>query len=236
MKKFLIGLLVFIAVSAASYADSVYLLEKDAPNQQKIMKIGFRILNANQIENRMTFFYSTQNEVNAAAYARNKTIVVYKGLLPFIDDENEIAAVLCHEVAHGLDFFAGYWRRVAMNFNPKKYERKADLKGVDLMVNAGYNPVAMIVVLNKICAEPSYFENSGSHPAGSERLAAVYEYIYSKYPAYLADNDYKNNLYYQNFLLTSKAAREEIRKKYNPQSIVPVNNKKPDSAASEQDK
>ena len=234
MKKFLIGLFVFIAASSACFADSVYLLEKDAPNQQKVMKIGFRILNANQIENRMTFFYSTQNEVNAAAYARSKTIVVYKGLLPFIDDENEIAAVICHEIAHGLDYFAGYWRRVAMGFNPKKYERKADLKGVDLMVNAGYNPVAMIVVLNKICEEPSYFENGGSHPAGSERLSAVYEYIYSKYPAYLADNDYKNNLYYQNFLLTSKAAREKIRQKYNP--VVPVNNKKSDSDKSEQDK
>ena len=94
------------------------------------------------------------------------------------------------------------------------------------MVNAGYNPVAMIVVLNKICDEPSYFENGGTHPAGSERLAAVYEYIYAKYPAYLADNDYKNNLYYQNFLLTSKAAREQIRKKYNQSAVVPVSNKK----------
>ena len=226
MKKFLIGLIVFIAASTACFADNVYILEKDAPNQQRVMKIGYRVLNANQIENRMTFLYSNKNVVNAAAYARSKTIVIYKGLLPFIDDDNEIAAIICHEVAHGLDYFAGYWRRVAMDFLPKKYERKADLKGVDLMVNAGYNPVAMIVVLNKICDEPSYFENGGTHPAGSERLAAVYEYIYAKYPAYLADNDYKNNLYYQNFLLTSKAAREQIRKKYNQSAVVPVSNKK----------
>ena len=226
MKKFLIGLIVFIAASTACFADNVYILEKDAPNQQRVMKIGYRVLNANQIENRMTFLYSNKNVVNAAAHARSKTIVIYKGLLPFIDDDNEIAAIICHEVAHGLDYFAGYWRRVAMDFLPKKYERKADLKGVDLMVNAGYNPVAMIVVLNKICDEPSYFENGGTHPAGSERLAAVYEYIYAKYPAYLADNDYKNNLYYQNFLLTSKAAREQIRKKYNQSAVVPVSNKK----------
>ena len=226
MKKFLIGLIVFIAASTACFADNVYILEKDAPNQQRVMKIGYRVLNANQIENRMTFLYSNKNVVNAAAYARSKTIVIYKGLLPFIDDDNEIAAIICHEVAHGLDYFAGYWRRVAMDFLPKKYERKADLKGVDLMVNAGYHPVAMIVVLNKICDEPSYFENGGTHPAGSERLAAVYEYIYAKYPAYLADNDYKNNLYYQNFLLTSKAAREQIRKKYNQSAVVPVSNKK----------
>ena len=226
MKKFLIGLIVFIAASTACFADNVYILEKDAPNQQRVMKIGYRVLNANQIENRMTFLYSNKNVVNAAAYATSKTIVIYKGLLPFIDDDNEIAAIICHEVAHGLDYFAGYWRRVAMDFLPKKYERKADLKGVDLMVNAGYNPVAMIVVLNKICDEPSYFENGGTHPAGSERLAAVYEYIYAKYPAYLADNDYKNNLYYQNFLLTSKAAREQIRKKYNQSAVVPVSNKK----------
>ena len=226
MKKFLISLVVFLAASGACLADNVYILEKEAPNQQRVMKIGYRVLNANQIENRMTFYYSNQNVVNAIAIARDKTIIIYKGLLPFIDDENEIAAIICHEIAHGLDFFGGYWRRLAMGFNPKKYERKADLKGVDLMVNAGYNPVAMIVVLNKICDEPSYFENNATHPAGSDRLSAVYEYIYAKYPAYLADNDYKNNLYYQNFLLTSKAAREQIRRKYNPDSVVPVNNKK----------
>lgn len=74
MKKFLIGLMVFFAASTACFADNVYILEKDAPNQQRVMKIGYRVLNANQIENRMTFLYSNKNVVNAAAYARSKTI------------------------------------------------------------------------------------------------------------------------------------------------------------------
>lgn len=225
MKKFLIGLVILFAASTTCFADEVYVLEKVAQNQQKVMKIGFRILNANQIENRMTFFYSSDKVVNAYAHSQTKTVSVCKGLLPFMDDENELAAIISHEIAHGVDFYGGFWRRVAMGFNPKKYERKADLKGVDLMVNAGYNPVAMIIVLNKICSEPSFWESSSTHPAGTERLAAVYEYIYSKYPAYLADNDYKNNLYYQNFLLTSKAARERIRQKYSPSAVVPVSNK-----------
>ena len=45
-------------------------------------------------------------------------------------------------------------------------------------------------------------------------MLTIYSYIYSKYPEYLVDNDYKNNLYYQNFLLTTKKQRAGIRERY----------------------
>ena len=83
----------------------------------------------------------------------------------------------------------------------------------------------MIITLNKICEEPNWFEISSTHPGGSERLTAIYEYIYTKYPAYLIDNEYKNNLYYQNFLLTSKKERQRIQKKYNESNVKAVNKK-----------
>jgi hypothetical protein len=50
----------------------------------------------------------------------------------------------------------------------------------------------------------------------------MYERIYEKYPAYLVQNDYRENIYYQNFLLTSKEAREKIRKEHE----INVSNKK----------
>lgn len=225
MKKFFVCLMVLFITASACFADELR-LDRETQYQKKIMAIGFRILNANQIEQRMTFYYSPNKNVNAVTYLTSKQIAIFKGILPFLDSDDEIAAILCHEISHGIDAHKGLWRRLTMTMAPKSYELKADKRGIDLMVNAGYNPVAMIVVLNKIAEEPNWFETSSSHPNGSERLAALYEYIYTKYPAYLIDNDYKNNLYYQNFLLTSKDARKTIKEKYQKQSIKPVNNKK----------
>lgn len=229
MKKIvLFALLISMGVNTAFAGSDQLVIEREGKYQKQVMQIGFRILNANQIENRMVFYYNNSKNVNAVCYSV-KRIDVYKGLLPFLDSDDELAGIMSHEIAHGLDFSDGYLRRWGMTLKPKKYEEKADKRAVDLMVNAGYNPVALIVALNKITSEPAWFEASSSHPVGSERLVYIYEYIYSKYPAYLADNDYKNNLYYQNFLLNSKKQREFIRQKYAEKSTVPVTNKKKNS-------
>lgn len=225
MKKVILCFIALMLTVSACFADELR-LDKETQYQKKVMQIGFRILNANQIDKRMTFYYSPTKNVNAVTYLSSKQIQVYKGILPFMDSDDELAAIISHEIAHGMDAHKGLWRRITMGCSPKSYEFKADKKGVDLMVNAGYNPIAMIVVLNKISNEPNWFERSSTHPGGSERLVTLYDYIYIKYPEYLIDNDYKNNLYYQNFLLTTKLQRKYIRDKYNLKNSVPVNNKK----------
>ena len=68
-----------------------------------------------------------------------------------------------------------------MSFNSKKYEYKADLKSVDYMVKAGYNPIYAITVGNKIFDEPLWdWGIVYSHPKGSKRLLEMYKYIYKK--------------------------------------------------------
>lgn len=215
MKKICLVLLLILSMSNLSaFADDLH-LEKETKYQKKIMETGFKILNANRIDKRVTFSYNNNKAVNAAAFSSSKNVVVFKGILPYFDDDNELAAILSHEISHSLEFHkGGYFKAIAMSFATKKYEQKADIEGVDIMVNAGYNPVAMIIVLNKICEEPKGLDRfMSSHPNGAKRLAYIYEYIYKKYPGYLVDNDYKTNLYYQNFLLTSKEDREKIREK-----------------------
>ena len=100
---------------------------------------------------------------------------------------------------------------------PKKYEYKADKRAVDYMVAAGYNPVAMIIVMNKTFPQTRY-DWCSTHPLTSRRMMQVYEYIYKKYPEYLAKNEYKNNIYYQNFLLTSKNNRAKFQRKIETKS------------------
>lgn len=49
-------------------------------------------------------------------------------------------------------------------------------------------------------------------------MMEVYEYIYKKYPEYLVNNPYKENPFYQNFLLTSKENREKFQQKVKSNS------------------
>ena len=223
MKKIILSLIAFVMTFSMCFADELR-LDKETKYQKQVMQIGFRILNANQIEKRMTFYYDNNKNVNAVTYMTSKSIHVYKGILPFMDSEDEIAAIISHEIAHGIEAHRGLWRRIIMSSCTKSFEFQADQKAVDLMVNAGYNPVALIIILNKISPEQNWFERSSSHPEGSRRMLALYDYIYGKYPEYLIDNAYKNNFYYKNFLITTKSERKKIRENYTP--VKPVNNKK----------
>lgn len=228
MKKFIVVLVAFFAFAISvcdSNADELR-IERESQYQIRVMEVGFKILNANQINKRVTFYYAPTKTVNAVAYASTKQVQIYKGLLPFVANDDELAGIISHEIAHCVDYHSGYGRRFSMAYAGKKFEIKADKTAIDYMVNAGYNPVAYIAVMNKISGEPNWFERSSSHPSGTERLNYMYEYIYSKYPEYLVDNEYKNNLYYQNFLLTSKDFRKMVKKKYEKLETMPVNNKK----------
>jgi predicted Zn-dependent protease len=212
MKKVFLSFIVLLLFTSSCFAQDVD-LTKSGQYQKKVMEIGFKILNANRIEKRVVFNYQTSRTVNAYAFSLDHSVTILGGIIPYLDDDDEIAGIISHEIGHNVDYYAGYFRRLAMTFLPKKYEEKADKAAVDYMVKAGYNPLAMITALNKIAGEYSRWCSS-SHPVTSKRLAYMYEYIYEKYPAYLVQNDYRENIYYQNFLLTSKKDREKIRQKH----------------------
>lgn len=134
--------------------------------------------------------------------------------MDFMESEEELAAILSHEISHSVDCYQGAMRGFFCTFkyafNPQRHELKADKRAVDYMVNAGYDPLAFIVISNKFMSQPRYAWYS-THPLASKRLASVYEYVYTKYPQYLVNNSYKNNIYYQNFLLTSKQNRRKLQ-------------------------
>ena len=59
-------------------------------------------------------------------------------------------------------------------------EFEADLTGVDIMVNAGYNPLAMISFLSKL--GDNYYDFFSTHPSGDRRLMNIYDYVAYNYP------------------------------------------------------
>jgi hypothetical protein len=162
MKKVLLLLLVVLlfCVNSSVKAGDIINNGQLKDDIHRIDEVGFNILNSNGITKRTVFDYSTNNIKNACSYYRNRQIVVYRGLYYKLQSDDELAAVLSHEISHSVDsyngIFKGYFTCFTYVFQPKKYESKADKRAIDYMVNAGYNPVAMIIVMSKAFPQERY--------------------------------------------------------------------------------
>lgn len=180
--------------------------------QKKVLQTGFKLLNANNIQKHFFFYYDTDSKIRVEQRFYTKKIIFYKGIVQIVENDDEFAALIAREIAYAMDARFGIFRRTSMGYNPRKYEIKADRRAVDYLVRAGYNPIGLITVYNKLLAEPSAFcESFLIKHKGSERILSIYDYIYQKYPYFIAHNDYLETLSYQNFLRTSKEDRKKIR-------------------------
>ncbi len=187
--------------------------EKNGKDVQKIMEVGTKIINKNQLKKRVAIKMDrTPNVINASASLWDKTVRVSSGLLPYIDNDDELAYILGHEMAHSIDAQGGLFKWFIILTNLRSYEYKADLVGIDLMVNAGYNPIAAITCANKWMGEGP-FDLVTTHPVTSKRLIAMYKYIYVKYP-WALKTDMVNNVNYQNFTYASEKQINSFQHKY----------------------
>ena len=232
MKKifFVIGLALMMAISGinTSYAWDVTTTNE---LQQRMNEVGFKILNTNRIEKRFMFMAINRvytRDIWTDVSSVNRIVWIKPTVLPYIDDDNELAAILSHSLAHGVDTYDGALRGYVSILNywvaPNKYDLKADKTAVDFMVNAGYNPLALITILNKIGKQYRY-DAFSNHTLVSRRMMQIYEYIYTKYPSILVENEYKDNIYYQNFLLTSRKNRMLLLEKVKSGSKGKINYK-----------
>lgn len=228
MKKILVLLFVlFIGVGAAQ-ADT-YLIdnlnmvnfwEKNGKDVEKINNVSQKLLIENKITNRMpVMMVRDLNTANAVARSAQRSIHVYSGLLPYIDNDDELAYVIAHEMGHILDYYEGPWKPLVMNFNSKKYESRADAIAIDMMVKAGYDPIAAITVSNKIFGEPQFdWGSSIAHPKGSTRMISVYKIIYVKYPQFLNSPLTQTSLY-KNFLYTMDNEIKNVQQEHKSRTL-----------------
>lgn len=221
--KFFICLIIFILISFIQPV-SAWDVKTTNELQTRMNEVGFRLLNANRIEQRFTFMainrvYTRDFWTDVSSI--NRIVWVKPVVIPYIDSDDELAAILSHSLAHGTDTYEGVMRGYVSILNywvaPNKYDAKADKMAVDYMVNADYNPLALITIMNKIGKQYRY-DIFSNHTLVSRRMMLIYEYIYTKYPHVLVDNDYKDNLYYQNFLLTSRNNRMKLLEKIQTNS------------------
>jgi len=217
MKKFLVVLsLLFMGLQASANGNVDELFNYANTNmknfwfengkyEQKVLDVGTKILNANKIDKRIAIVTGRDyKNNNANTNYLTKTVTVYYGILPYIDNDDELAFVIGHEMGHAIDAYGGFFKWTDMWLNSKSYETKADLVGIDLMVKAGYNPVAAICFQNKSFPE-TYWDGWlwTSHPKTSTRLMDMYKYIYVKYP-WALQTDMVYNVNYENFTYSSQ--------------------------------
>lgn len=224
IKKILVGLLTLVSIQITSFAeDTTPITEEQIAQEQSIQSrindIGSKLLNANKIDKRIIFVYDEQAKdtfLKINPELTRRQVVVYGSEYKFIQNDDELAAYLARGILitaksyEGL--FNGYLSAFELKAAPKKFELAADKRAVDFMVNAGYHPVGLITFIQKSCPQKR-FDRFSNKNLTSKRLAHIYEYIYAKYPYYLANNPYYENEHYQNFLLTSMKNRKMLEEK-----------------------
>lgn len=235
---------------------------------KRVEKIGTALLSKNNLPAQVTFKVVETDEVNAYASGDNE-ICVYTGLLKFVEDDAELAGVIAHEIGHIINNHVAKQSivstitataisnanissrlktgaAVAQDLSMKKMSRndeyEADITGVDLIKNAGYNPLAMVSVLYKISGK--YVDFIQTHPSGDKRTMYIYNYITYTYPDKLklgySSDSYKQFMEYATPIVNKrntseskvaafnkeqeklKAKREKKMEKYqNSQQISP---------------
>ena len=192
--------------------------EKVGKPQEKIFQVHTNLIMKNRFDKRVPVIVVQNKEVNAVTNKLDRKVQIYSGILPLIENDDELAFIIGHEMAHAVEVYnkgiLGVW---ITTFNSKTYEYKSDLKSIDYMVKAGYDPISAIIFANKFLGEPlTDWGFWNTHPKGSKRLIAMYKYIYKKYPQYLS-SEKTQSPYYKNFeymyaeQLKSFQHKEQIR-------------------------
>ncbi len=223
MKKKIFLLAILLLLPFLSFANDEA-LKNEQTVQTRINHCAMKILNANEINKPVVFVYDNREKEVKLKIDKTLTkrqVIVYRDDYKFLEDENELAAYLARQIvfaARSYDgIFNGALRSLQMKAAPKKFEIVADKIAVDYMVKAGYNPIALITYIQKTQPQKRYDIISNKNLT-SKRLMMIYEYIYTKYPYFLVNNEYKTNENYQNFLLNSENNRYLLLEKIKTNS------------------
>ena len=99
----------------------------------------------------------------ANAYCKQDgTIVICEGMMKLFESEDELAAVVAHEMGHLVAKHKG--RQTPEN------EMEADRIGLELMAKAGYDPNAAVRFWTRYYEHIGWWEGDGTHQEPHERI------------------------------------------------------------------
>lgn len=172
-----------------------------------IDSIFFRITEQNHIESDKIQIHIIENkEVNAFALPGNH-LIINTGLISSTDSPEELAGVICHEIAHieldhimkklvkeigisvlvtmaggnsGSEVLAETIRHLSASAFDRKLEKEADLKGVDYLMKSKIDPNPFANFFYKIDGNDDLLEQFSwlsTHPELKARAQYISEYI-----------------------------------------------------------
>lgn len=235
MKKLLISLFALVLVASPSFAATWVAADRVAP-------VGKQILEKNKLPSN-TVFKVVNGAADNSNTAMTNTIYISSTDLTYAGNDHEVAAVVANEIGHIIngkaakDKFRDIAKAViATNLgadNPiltasespylksktnLKDNMEADITGVDLMIQAGYNPLAMVVVITKMPSS-STFEILQGKPANSERAMSVFNYLTYNYPSKIKAGygcqEYRNFLAYADPIVQERNSNKKKLEKFN---------------------
>lgn len=119
-------------------------------------------IDCERTEERGLMFVIEDSPEENAVCRPDGTIVVYSGMLKLFESEDELVAVVAHEMGHRV---AGHKGAAT----PEK-EREADEIGLGLMAKAGYDPNAAARFWERYYERIGWWEGDGSHEDPHERV------------------------------------------------------------------
>ena len=211
--------------------------------QKRLNNIAYVLVKNNGLPSGISIKVIDNKEANAYSTI-NKEIYVYTGLLQYATTDEELAAVIAHEMGHIINGHCAKQtivnsvissvlgsvtadttakavgvaatEQLSESKMSRKDEFEADLTAVDLLVAAKYNPLSLISVLNKITG--NYIDLVSSHPSGEKRLMNAYDYMAYNYPSAIKNGysteSYNNAMKIINLNLEERKLSTRLTKKY----------------------
>lgn len=207
----------------------------------RVSTVGKAIITKNGLPAKTTFKVVNGAADNSNTSATN-VVQISSTDLTYAGTDTEVAAVVAHEIgliingkaskdkfrniakaaitenlssdniittASNSEFLAN---KVSLSDN-----KAADITGADLLIKAGYNPLAMVVVITKMPG--STLEVLQGKPANSERAMNIYDYLTYNYPSKVKAGygcqEYRTFLEYANPIVTERNSNKKKLAAFN---------------------
>lgn len=235
MKKIILSLMLAFATTMPTFSATWSAVDR-------VPTVGKQILTKNNLPTDTKFVVTETAVVNSTSNT-NKEIYIQKEALGYAGNDNEVAAVISQEIGTIINANASKKKLVsnltsalagsvsgesaqnkaliinelAMNNMSEKDQMNADVTGTDLMIQAGYNPLAMIVVLGKMPG--STVDILKSQPNNFKRTMYIYDYLTYNYPSKIKSGyncqEYKNFAAYVQPTVDERKADKKKLAKFN---------------------